>query len=112
MNNLTPQRVQDPVNWFADILSMIKLTLYRQVTGKNLLSIFCCSLAIVDCTNVLAVVDVEQSETVNGMEVVFEPGEAIPIRHFDHEQAAINIDGRLDEAAWSGPPVLDRMNVL
>jgi len=111
MNKLTPQGVQDPINWLACIVSMIKLTLCRQATGKNLLSIFCCSLAMVDSTDVLAVVDVEQAETVKGMEVVFGSGEAIQIWHFDHEQAAINVDGHLDEAAWSGPPVLDRMVV-
>lgn len=94
------------------IMSMINMKLRRQVIGRTLLCILYCLLSPFFCTNVLAVTDAEKAEIVNGVEVDFGLREAIPISQYDHEQAAITIDGRLDEAAWSDPPILDRMVVL
>jgi hypothetical protein len=53
----------------------------------------------------------QQAEGDNSIELVFAYDNVISIQRLDHQQAAIKIDGHLDEPAWATPPVLDQFIV-
>ncbi len=63
-------------------------------------------------TDALAVGDLQQAESMSAVEITYGSGEAIRIQHIEHDLAAIEVDGHLDEAAWATPPVLDRLLVV
>lgn len=73
--------------------------------------VFCCLLALALATDVLTDENLQPDELTTGVEINLGTGEAIPIRRFNHQQAAIEIDGHLDEAAWASPPLFDRLIV-
>ena len=79
-------------------------------TQKILLA--CCLLHLALGSKAFADEVLPQPESMGDVEAVFTPGEAIPIRQLDHDQAAISIDGHLDEAAWMTLPLFDRLVVV
>ena len=75
------------------------------------LLMFAC-LSVTSLTGGLHADEEQLSESVGEQEVGIPWGDPLKIKRLDHAQAAITINGHLDEPAWATPPLISKLRVI